>query len=159
MAVTPYRSTTELFQPLLDDLLGSGTRWGGRMAGMDLMRAPQADVLETTDELRVMLELPGLRPEDVEVNLEDNVLTIGGEKKEDRREQDGESRWHLSERRYGRFSRSVVLPRDVEHERIEARFENGVLTVVIPKSERAKPRRITIQGGDGRHRVEAGTAR
>jgi HSP20 family protein len=115
--------------------------------------------MESKDDIRVMLELPGMRPEDVEVNLEDNVLTISGEKKEEREEEDQESRWHLSERRYGRFSRSFVLPRDVEQEKIQARFENGVLNVTIPKSEKAKPRRINVQGGDGARRIEAGRSK
>jgi HSP20 family protein len=158
MAITPYRPTTELFRSLFDDLPGFGSEWGGRMAGMDLLRAPSADVMESASEIRVMLELPGMNPEDVEVSLENNVLTISGEKKEERQEDDKKSRWHLSERRYGRFSRSFVLPRDVDHEGIQAHFENGVLRLSVPKSERAKPRRIQIQGGNGQQRIEPGPA-
>jgi HSP20 family protein len=132
MSITPYRPTTDLFRPFIDEVLGSN--WGGRMAGMEMLRTPNSDVMETDDEIRVLVELPGLNPADVEVNLENNILTIGGEKKEERREEDRERRWHLSERRYGRFSRSFVLPRDVEQDRIRATFDNGVLNVVIPKS-------------------------
>jgi len=155
MAITPYRPATDPFRPLFDELLNSG--FGGRMAGVDLLRTPTADVMETQDEIRVLLELPGMRPEDVEVSLENNILTISGEKQEERQEGDRESRWHLSERRYGRFSRAFVLPRDVDHERIRADFENGVLHVTIPKSERAKPRRIEVGGGNGGQRVEGGS--
>lgn len=154
MAITPYRPTTDLFRSLLDDMPGLGA-WGGRMSGMDLLRAPNADVMETTDDLRVTVELPGLRPEDVEVSLEDNVLTISGEKQEERRQEGRDERWHLAERRYGRFSRSFVLPRDVEHDRIQAHYENGVLHVTIPKSEKVKPRRIEIQDGNGQRQIEA----
>jgi HSP20 family protein len=157
MAITPYRPTTELFRPFFDDIFGS--ELGARMAGSELMRTPHADVAETKDEIRVLVELPGMRPEDVEVDLENNVLTISGEKQEERQEGDKESRWHLSERRYGRFSRSFVLPRDVEQERINARFENGVLNVTIPKSEKAKPRRINVQGGEGTKKIETGTSK
>lgn len=153
MAITPYRPAMDLFE----GFLGSG--WGGRLAGMDLMRAPEADVTETADEIRVAVELPGMRSEDVEVSLEDNLLTISGEKKEEREEEDREHRWHLSERRYGRFSRSFVLPRDVEQDGIRASFENGVLSLTIPKSERARPRRIEIGSGNGRQRIEAGASR
>lgn len=156
MAITPFRPTTDLMRTFFDDVVGP--TWGGRMAGMDLLRAPNADVMENKDEIRVMLELPGMRPEDVDVNLENNILTISGEKKEEREQKDQDSRWHLSERRYGQFSRSFVLPRDVEQDRIEANFEHGVLTVRIPKSEKAKPRRIEIRAGEGeKQRVEART--
>ncbi|HEX2191517.1 MAG TPA: Hsp20/alpha crystallin family protein [Longimicrobiaceae bacterium] len=157
MAITPYRTTTDPLRPLFEEFLGSG--WGGRLAGTDLLRTPEADVTESGDEIRVTMELAGLRPEDVEVNLEDNVLTVGGEKKEERREEGRDHRWHLSERRYGRFSRSFVLPRDVEQDGIRATFENGVLELTIPKSERARPRRIEIEGGNGRQRIETGTSR
>lgn len=157
MAITPYRPTTDVFRTLFDDVLGS--TWGGRMAGVDLLRAPQTDVVETAEEVRVMMELPGMRAEDIDVSLENNLLTISGEKHEGREEGSEEERWHLSERRYGRFSRSFVLPRDVEQDSIEARFENGVLSLRIPKSERAKPRRIAVQDGGGRKRVEANTSK
>lgn len=159
MAIAPYRPTTELFRTIFDDVPGLNPGWGGRMAGMDLLRAPHADVMETKDDIRVTLELPGLRPEDLDVNLEDNVLTISGEKKEERDEEGQENRWHLSERRYGRFSRSFVLPKEVEQDRIQASFENGVLHVTIPKSERVKPRRIQIQHGNGRQQIEANTSK
>ncbi len=158
MAITPYTPTTDLFRSLFDDLPGFGARSSGRLAGIDLLRAPNADVVENDDAIRVMLELPGLRPDDIEVNLEQNVLTISGEKREVRDEGE-EDRWHLSERRYGRFSRSFVLPKEVEPERIEANFENGVLDVTIPKSEKVKPRRIEVRAGDGGHRVETGASR
>jgi HSP20 family protein len=159
MAITPYRPATDLFRSFFDDMVSPGTGWGGRMAGMDLLRAPDADIMESEDEIRVMVELPGMRSDDIELSLENNLLTISGEKREERQEEDRENRWHLSERRYGRFSRSFMLPRDVEQDRIEANFENGVLRVTIPKSERARPRRIQIQGGDGQKRVEAGSSR
>jgi HSP20 family molecular chaperone IbpA len=154
MAITPYRPTTDLFRTIFDEMPGLGTGWGGRMAGTDLLRAPSADVMEDQNEIRLMLELPGMRADDVEVSMENNILTISGEKKEERQEENQERRWHLSERRYGRFSRSFVLPRDVEQDRIQANFENGVLSVTIPKSEKARPRRIQVQGGNGQQRIE-----
>lgn len=157
MALTQHRPATDLFRSFFDDL-PELTGWGGRMSGMDSLRAPTADVMETKDDIRVALELPGLRPEDIEVNLEDNILTISGEKREER-EESQENRWHLSERRYGRFSRSFILPREVEQEKIQARFENGVLNVTIPKNERMKPRRIEIQSGNGRQQIEANTSK
>jgi len=89
-----------------------------------------------------------MRNEDINVSLENNILTISGEKKEHREEGSEKEQYHLSERRWGRFSRAFVLPREVEAERIEARYENGVLTLSIPKSERAKPRRIEVHSSE-----------
>lgn len=155
MAISPYRPTTDLFRSFFDDGWASTSGWGGRIAGADLLRTPNADVRESNDDIRVIVELPGLRPEDIEVNLENNILTISGEKKAERKEDDGENRWHLSERRYGMFSRSFVLPRDVEQEQIHARFENGVLNVTIPKSEKSKPRRIKIGSDAGQKEIDA----
>ena len=159
MAIAPYHPTTDLFRTFFDDLPGFGAGWGGRMSGIDMLRAPTADVLETKDDIQVTLEMPGLRPDEVEVSLEDNVLTVSGEKKEERSRENQEQRWHLTERRYGRFSRSFVLPKEVEQDRIQAIFENGVLNVTIPKSEKVKPRRIDVRGGSGGQRIEANTTR
>ena len=142
MAVAPYRTSTDVFSPLFESLLG-GASANARMGA--LLRAPEADVVETENEIRVQVELPGMRADQVSVDLENNVLTINGEKKESRSEERGT--YHLSERRYGKFSRSFVLPRDVDADRIQAGFDQGVLTVSVPKSERARRRRIEITNG------------
>ncbi|HEX8272860.1 MAG TPA: Hsp20/alpha crystallin family protein [Longimicrobiaceae bacterium] len=145
MAVTPYRTSNDPFDRLFDSLWGAS---GGGNRGGSLMRAPETDVVETEKEIRVVTEMPGLKPDDVEVDVENNVLTIRGEKREERTEGEAGGKYHLAERRYGTFARSFVLPRDVDAERIEAGFEHGVLTVRIPKSERAQRRRIQV-GGSG----------
>ena len=143
MAATQFPAGTDLFSPLLEEFMRPpGTGAAG------LLRAPATDILETENEIRVLLELPGVRREDIEIGLENNVLSVSGEKRPEAAEQERQS-WHLSERRYGKFARSVVLPRDVEAERIQARFTDGVLTVQIPKSDRARRRRIEVQSGDG----------
>jgi HSP20 family protein len=152
MAITPYRPTTDAFDRLFDVFSGP---FGGTHGG-SLMRAPETDVIETQDEIRVQTEMPGLSRDDIELDLENNVLTIRGEKHEERTEDEREGRYHLAERRYGVFTRSFVLPRDVDAERIQADFENGVLTVTIPKSEQAKRRRIEVRGGDGHERQQLG---
>lgn len=156
MAITPYRTTNDPFDRLFDNLWGAS---GGGSRGGSLMRAPETDVIETEKEIRVVTEMPGLRPDDIEVDVENNVLTIRGEKREERNA--GEAgKYHLAERRYGTFSRSFVLPRDVESESIEAAFDHGVLTVRIPKSERVQRRRIQVagNGGEAQGRVEVGSA-
>lgn len=140
MAVTRYQPSSDLFRPFFDDMLTPFMRMGSTM------RVPDTDVAETRDEIRVVCELPGMRADQVELSLENNVLTISGEKREEREEGREEDRYHLTERRWGRFSRSFVLPREVDSDRIEASFDSGVLTITIPKSERARPRRIEVRG-------------
>jgi HSP20 family protein len=134
------------FAPFFENFFGPPS--GGNRVG-NLLRAPAADVVETERDLRVMLELPGVAPEDVAVDLENNVLTVVGEKQERRDEGEEKHTWHLMERRYGRFTRSFMLPRDVDQDAIQASFEHGVLTITIPKSEKARRRRIEIRGGNG----------
>lgn len=147
MAITRYSPATDLLRPFFDDALTPFSRMGSSM------RVPDTDVIERENEIRVICELPGMKTEEVELSLENNVLTISGEKTEKRDNGAAEDTYHLSERRWGRFSRSFVLPREVDSERIQANFENGVLTVTIPKSERARRRRIAIQS-DG-HEIGA----
>jgi HSP20 family protein len=88
------------------------------------------------------MELPGVEPGDVRLSLENNILTIRGEKKQQAEENN--ERVHRFERTYGMFERTFALPNTVDPERIEARYENGVLIVSIPKAERAKPREIRV---------------
>jgi HSP20 family protein len=143
MAITRYQPATDLLRPFFDDFITPFSRMGSSM------RVPETDVLERENEIQVVSELPGMNPNEVELSLENNVLTISGEKHEEHeRGGDGDT-FHLSERRWGRFSRSFVLPREVDSEKISARFENGVLTVTIPKSEKARRRRIDIKAGTG----------
>lgn len=106
---------------------------------------PACDILEDKERLRLVLELPGVRPEDVKISLENNVLTIRGEKRQ-ASEENGE-RAHRFERTWGSFERSFTLPSLVDVERIQATVEHGVLTLEIPKSEKAKPREIPVRIG------------
>ena len=156
MAITPYRPSMDTFGPILDEFLRPVSGWGGRMGG--LLRTPDADVVETETEIRLLVELPGMKAEDIHLDLENHVLTLSGEKREEREEQDDQNTWHLSERRFGRLSRSFMLPRDVEPEQIQAHFEDGVLQVTIPKAEKARRRRIQIQTSDGQRRVGTGNS-
>ena len=105
---------------------------------------PAVNVEEKKDEVVLTAELPGLGDEDVEIELENNILTIRGEKREEREEGDEESRYHLWERRYGSFQRSFTVPRTVKPDDINAAFEDGILTVHMPKVPEAKGRKISI---------------
>ena len=104
---------------------------------------PSCDVLEDKDEVRIVLELPGVRPEDLKINLENLILTVRGEKKAVA-DQKGE-RWYRYERTYGSFERSFTLPVTVDPDRIQATVEHGVLTLTLPKAATAKPREIPVK--------------
>jgi HSP20 family protein len=104
--------------------------------------APAMDLLETDDHFVLRADLPGMSHDDVNIELEDNVLTVSGERKaehEDKREG-----YYRVERAFGQFSRALTLPKGVDGESVTASFDNGVLEVRIPKPEERKPRKITI---------------
>ncbi|HXU30501.1 MAG TPA: Hsp20/alpha crystallin family protein [Thermoanaerobaculia bacterium] len=103
---------------------------------------PAVDVAETPDGLSLYAELPGLTREDVDITLENNVLTVRGERKFEKDVK--EENFHRIERSYGAFSRSFTLPTNVKSDAVEATFKDGVLTVRIPKAEEAKSRKIAI---------------
>jgi HSP20 family protein len=105
--------------------------------------APPADIVETQAAIEVTVDLPGHDPKSVEVKLENGVLTIQSERKQERRtEQDGVLR---AERSFGQFARSFELPDTVDSSKVEAKFEHGVLTVTLPKREETKPRTISVK--------------
>ena len=104
---------------------------------------PSLDVSETKNDFVVKAELPGIDPKDIDISLTDGMLTIRGEKKQGREEK--EENYHLIERNYGTFSRSVSLSREVKLDKINASYKDGVLRVVLPKSEEAKKKEIKIK--------------
>jgi len=103
---------------------------------------PPTDVFEDKEAVRILVELPGVKPEDVKLSLENQTLTIRGEKKQVAEEKT--ERVHRYERTYGTFERTFSLPNTVDVERVQAGFENGILTVTFPKVERARPREIPV---------------
>src|SRR5690606_11275167 len=105
---------------------------------------PDVEMAETDDKLLLSVELPGMKRKDIQVTLDDGVLTIRGEQKQEHEEK--EKRYHLWELRYGTFERSFTLPRTVDAQRIKARFEDGVLKIEMPKSREAKGQRIDVEG-------------
>jgi HSP20 family protein len=117
---------------------GSGANW-----------TPAVDIHETSKELRIDFELPGIRPEDVEIDVENGMLTVRGQKSAERKEESEEGRYHLVERSYGSFFRSFQLPQGVDENQIRADFDQGVLHVRIPKAALPQPRRIQIGTGVG----------
>ena len=109
--------------------------------------APAIDIAETNEELTIKAELPGVKKADVKVTFEDGMLTIKGEKQEERREKDEKKQYHVYERNFGAFARSFALPKAVDDKHIKAEFHDGVLTVHLPKSAESqrngKPIEIT----------------
>lgn len=117
--------------------------FGGREAGEGTMFVPPMDVVEHENELQVRLEVPGLDPNEIDIRVEDNVLTVSGEKRMEQ-ENEGERGYRVVERRYGRFARSFTLPRGVDTANVTADCDRGVLTIHMPKAESSKPRTIKI---------------
>jgi HSP20 family protein len=111
-------------------------------ADEDYTWAPRADIHETKDDYLVQLDLPGMDKKDVKIKVEDNFLSISGERKSE--QQTGDDKYHRVERFSGTFSRSFRLYKDVDAAKIKAKFNNGVLEIRIPKAEETKPKEIAI---------------
>jgi HSP20 family protein len=149
--MTLRRQLDSLFDDSFFGLSGYQRPLLGRIWGLDL------DVVENDESFLIHASVPGIDPEQLDITLENNVLTIKGELEEEER-QEGDV-YHLRERRYGQFSRSITLPSDVDAEAIEAHVVNGVLTLTVPKSEESKPKRIPIRtqktlNGNGQKVIE-----
>ena len=110
---------------------------------------PKIDMAETKDAIDVTAELPGVEEKDIELTLSEGLLTIRGEKKSERNEQDAKKNWYAVERSYGSFSRSIALPFEPTSDKVEAKFDNGVLRVLLPKPPEAasKQQKIEIKKG------------
>jgi HSP20 family protein len=105
--------------------------------------APAMDMYQTDDEVVVKAALPGFNADEVQINITGDVLTIRGERKHE--EEQKEKAWHIREQRWGSFERSVALPTAVTSDKASADFENGILTITLPKAEEVKPRTITVK--------------
>ena len=135
---TPAFSLRREIDRLFDDA------FGGNGLRNTAAWAPPVDVRESDSELALLFEIPGVAPEQIEVTTDNGVLTVRGEKREERKEGD-EGQYHLVERTYGSFSRSFQLPKNLDESKIEAKFEHGVLTVRIPKAALPQPKKIEIK--------------
>lgn len=136
-----FFSLSNRLSRLLNDGLGSAD-WQLRDSASAAW-VPAVDILEEPEAIRIMAEVPGVKPEDVKISLENNVLTIHGSKQQIAEERT--ERVHRYERTYGAFERSFTLPTTVDAGNIKASYEHGVLTVTLPKVEKAKPRQIEVQ--------------
>jgi HSP20 family protein len=114
--------------------------------------APALDISEQKDAYVVTVELPGIKQEDLDITLEDGLLTLQGERRFE--QESADEQYHRIERRYGSFRRAITLPSQVEADAIEASFADGVLTVRVPKAEEARPKKIEVRVGAGSTAVE-----
>ncbi|MFZ0695116.1 MAG: Hsp20/alpha crystallin family protein [Alphaproteobacteria bacterium] len=130
------------FNRVFDDLLRDFARGNAPLPAF-IANTPRTDVAETETAIEVSVELPGLEEKDVEVSVADDVLTIRGEKKTET--DDSKKGYRLAERSYGSFLRSIGLPSGIATDKAEASFKNGVLTVTLPKTPEASPKKIEIK--------------
>jgi HSP20 family protein len=146
-----YLTTRRTADPLnglrrLNAMLGDAFNNWPATEGNDAITSawmPPCDVFEDKDSVRIIAEIPGVKAEDVKLSLENNMLTIRGEKKQVAEEKTDSV--HRYERTYGVFERAFALPSTVDAERIEAQYDAGILTVMLPKAERARPRQIEVK--------------
>jgi HSP20 family protein len=144
-----HRQMNQLF----DDLVERGPGAGLGAPALAATGWPQLEIEQDGDRIRVVAELPGVNEDDIELTVEDGVLSLSGEKRSERKDENG-----YSERSYGRFERRIALPSNIDEEACSADFKNGVLTVTIPRAEeKARGRRIPLGqgGGQSARRIEA----
>jgi HSP20 family protein len=149
----PFREAVSLRDAMNSLFQESFVRPGGGLSSPGGAALLPLDITETEDAFVVKASLPGVTPDDVQITVQGDTLTISGESKAEE-EKKGEH-WHLRERRVGSFQRSVTLSTPVNSEQAQADYEHGVLTLTLPKSEAAKPRQIKI-GGTSQAKVGTG---
>jgi HSP20 family protein len=143
-ALVRYETPASSLAEMIDEFLGGNFF---SLADRNLKTSawwPRVDITEEDDAYRIHADMPGIDKNEIKISVEDNKLTIAGEKKEEKRDAKKDRFYHY-ERSYGAFSRSFNLPDHVDHEHIEARYRNGVLEVTLRKNERAKPKAIDIK--------------
>ncbi len=149
MAMVPWRRRNQdelaTLRGGMDDWFESFFRGLDRPLGLLGQRAwPAIDIAERDDTVLVQAEVPGLKPEEIEISVYGNTLTISGERKESK-EDEGDGFYHV-ESTYGSFRREVVLPTDVDESKIEATCKDGVLSITLPKAEKSKAVKVKVKG-------------
>ena len=145
MAITRWRpfrdvvSVQDEMSRLFDDIFGQRPT---RVQWTDGVWNPSVDVTEDKDSVVVKAEMPGLNKDDVKISVQDSILTLKGEKKQEKEEK--ETDYHRIERSYGSFCRSFQLPTTVKADKIKANYKDGVLSIILPKTEEVKPKEIPI---------------
>lgn len=149
----PFRSPLEgvaVLQNRLNSIFNDFANSNGELQNESLSGGnfiPPVDIYEDANRLVLKLEVPGIPQEDLKINLENQTLTVAGQRKfvSDEKEEN----FHRIERRYGSFTRSFIVPATIETESVQANYENGVLSITLSKKEAAKPRQVKIEIGSG----------
>jgi HSP20 family protein len=134
------REIDNLFDTLMPRAYGQG---GDDEESRTAVWAPRTDLAETEDAYRIMLDVPGMTKDDLTINYQDNQLTVSGERTATKRDEN--ENFVRVERSFGHFYRSFTLPKSVDDAEISAEYQDGVLTIHVPKAEEEKPRRIEVQ--------------
>lgn len=155
MSLIRWNPTRDLLPTFPSDMLNiqreinrlfDGLFRGGAQESTDLLAStwsPSVDIAEHDNDYVVRVELPGVSKDDVKITMQDNILTIRGEKKQEKESKD--LNYHRIERSYGAFQRSFALPTTVKSDRIDAVYKDGILELVLPKSEASKPKQIDVK--------------
>ena len=151
MRFDPYREIATL-QDRLNRAFGSTFGRGEREDETLAAWAPPVDIAEEKDRILITAELPGFMNDQISIQSENGMLTLSGERRFEK--ESGDRAYHRVERAYGRFARSFSLPNNVDREKIQARFDDGLLRIELPKREDAKPRTIKVTGGAAPGTVE-----
>jgi len=139
----PFRELSAM-RGTMNRLWGDTYHWPFRFVTVSGGAAhPAIDISETDDQVMVKAVMPGVKPEDLDINISGNTLTIKGETKEEHEDQNG--KYYHKECYYGDFARSITIPTDLKADKAEANLENGVLTLSIPKAEELKPKTIKVK--------------
>jgi HSP20 family protein len=143
----PFRDMLSL-REAMNDLFADSFIQPSRFAGEQTGARLALDMSETENEYVIEASVAGLKPEDLNVTVENNVLTISGEIKREEDKEDKERNYHCCERYYGKFQRSVTLPSTINSDNINATLKDGILRLELPKAEEVKPRRIEVNVGN-----------
>ena len=143
MVWRPIQELKKEMDRIWQDFFGKSLAPAEKWEGVEWI--PAVDVSETEDAVIVKVDVPGVKPEDMEISLVDNVLVIKGEKK--REEEEKKENFYKMERFYGSFMRSIQLPCEIEEDKIEASYKDGVLKIVLPKKPEEKKKVIKINVG------------
>lgn len=138
-----YETPATTLSSLFDDLVGRNffSAWD---RDVSLVSYPRVDIVEHKDAYVISADIPGMDKTDISVEIKSGVLAISGEKKEEKSEREKDKYYHL-ERRFGSFRREFALPEHIDTEHVEAKYANGVLELVIKKTEAAKPKMIEVK--------------
>ena len=137
----PLTSFDTEINTIFDKFMRGGTADDGSFDVSHWM--PAVDVAEYENEYQVKVEIPGVNKDDVKITMQENILTIHGEKKQEKESKD--FNYHRVERSHGSFRRSFTLPTSVKHDKIEASYNDGILTIALPKAEEAKPKQMEVK--------------